>query len=187
MGVMTFSIIGVAMAVTRYRQQRIIKRLMATPLSPFRFLAAQAVARLILSVVQVAVILGVGVFMFDAHIYGNVLWLFVLATLGNLIFLNIGFAAAGRAASEDAANGIANAIALPMIFLSGVFFSTDMLPEPLQTVVRYLPLTPLIDAMRMIANDGLSITDAGPQVGPLLVWVTGSFLLASRYFRFARA
>jgi ABC-2 type transport system permease protein len=187
MGVMNFSIIGMAVAISRFREQRILKRILATPLRPVKFLSAQVLARLLLALVQAGLILAVGVFLFGARIYGNVLWLFVLATLANLIFLNIGFAVAGRASNPDAAQGIGNAVALPMMFLSGVFFPTDTLPQVMQTVVQYLPLTPLIEAMRMVSIEGLSIVDTGPQLVQLGIWVVVSFLIASRAFRFAKA
>ncbi|MGH2653038.1 MAG: ABC transporter permease [Actinomycetota bacterium] len=187
MGVMTFSIIGMSVAITRFREQQILRRILATPLRPLKFLSAQVLARLLLALVQAALILAVGVFLFGANVYGNVAWLFVLATLANLIFLNIGFAVAGRASNPDAAQGIGNAVALPMMFLSGVFFPTDTLPQVMQTVVKFLPLTPLIEAMRKVSLEGLSITATGPQLLQLGIWVVVSFLVASRMFRFARA
>jgi ABC-2 type transport system permease protein len=185
MGVMNFSIIGMGVAIARFRAQRILKRITATPLRPAKFLAAQVLARLALALVQAALILAVGVFLFGGEIFGNVLWIFVLATVANLVFLNLGFAVAGRASKADAAQGIGNAVALPMMFLSGVFFPTDTLPEVLQEVVRYLPLTPLIEALRKVSIEEQSITDTGPQLLLLGGWVVVSFLLANRMFRFA--
>jgi ABC-2 type transport system permease protein len=187
MGVMNFSITGMAVAVARYREQRILKRILATPLRPFKFLAAQVLARLVLALVQAALIVAVGVFLFGARIYGNVAWIFLLATVANLIFLNIGFAVAGRSPNPDSAQGIASAVAIPMMFLSGVFFPTDTLPQVMQTVVRFLPLTPLIEALRKVSLEGLSIVDTGPQLLLLGVWGLVSFALAAVNFRFARS
>lgn len=187
MGVMNFSITGMAVAIARFREQRILKRILATPLPPVKFLSAQVMARLVLALVQAALILAVGVYLFDGHVYGNVVWLFVLATVANLIFLNLGFAVAGRVGNPDAAQGVASAIALPMMFLSGTFFPTDTLPKIMQTVVHYLPLTPLIEAMRTVAIDGRSITAAGSQLALLGGWVLVSFVLAAGMFRFAEA
>lgn len=187
MGVMSFAITGMAIAITRFREQRILKRILATPLRPVRFLTAQVLARLVLSVVQAALILAVGVLLFGANIEGNVLWLFALTAMANLIFLNLGFAVAGRAPNPDAAQGIAQAVALPMMFLSGVFFPLDTLPSAVNAAVQYLPLTPLLEALRTVANDGGSITATGSQLLQLTAWIAGSFFLASRSFRFARA
>jgi ABC-2 type transport system permease protein len=184
MGVMNFSITGMSVAIAQYREKQILKRILATPLRPARFLTAQVLARLVLAVVQAALILAVGVFVFGAQVYGNVVWIFVLATVANLIFLNIGFAIAGRVANPDAAQGVASAVALPMMFLSGVFFPTDTLPSVLQSVVRFLPLTPLIEALRTVSVEGLSITQTGPQLVLLGAWVLASFALAGAAFRF---
>jgi ABC-2 type transport system permease protein len=187
MGVMNFSITGMAIAVARYREQRILKRILATPLRPFKFLSAQVLSRLLLALVQAALIVAVGVFVFGANVYGSVVWIFILATVANLIFLNIGFAVAGRARNPDSAQGIASAVALPMMFLSGVFFPTDTLPQVMQAVVRFLPLTPLIEALRKVSLEGLSIVDTGPQLLLLGVWGVVSFALAGLNFRFARS
>jgi ABC-2 type transport system permease protein len=185
MGVMNFAITGMAISITRFREQRILKRILATPLEPVRFLAAQVIARLVLSVVQAGLILAVGIFVFGANIDGNLLWLFILSATANLIFLNLGFAVAGRAPNPEAAQGIAQAVALPMTFLSGVFFPLDTLPGSIHAVVQYLPLTPLLEALRVVANDGQSITAAGSQLAQLAAWIAGSFFLATRSFRFA--
>jgi ABC-2 type transport system permease protein len=184
LGVMNFSIIGMGVAIARFREQRILRRIQATPLRPGKFLTAQVMARLVLSLIQAGLILAIGTVMFGAHVYGNVLWLLVLAAVGNLIFLNIGLAIAGRASSPDAAQGRGQTITIPMMFLSGVFFSTGGLPKVLRTVVGLLPLTPLLKAMRLVANEGKSITQTGHQLLLLGAWVLVSFALARMNFRF---
>ena len=185
MGALTASIIGMSVAIAMFREQRIFKRILAMPLSPVKFLVAQVGARLILSVVQAGLILAVGVFAFHAHIYGSVFLIFVLAALGNLIFLILGIAVAGRAPNSNTAASIANAVTFPMMFLSGTFFETSFLPSWLQEVVRFLPLTPLIKAMRKIAVDGDSITATGPELLLLVAWTVILFAIAARTFRFA--
>ena len=97
----------------------------------------------------------------------------------------IGFAIAGRAGNPDAASGVANAVALPMMFLSGVFFQTSTLPDIMQKIVALLPLTPLIEAMRKISVDGAAITTCGKQLAYLGIWVVVSFGLARLNFSFA--
>jgi ABC-2 type transport system permease protein len=184
MGVMNLSIIGTAVAVTRFREQQILKRILATPLRPVKFLLAQIGARLALSLVQAAVILAVGVVGFGAHVHGDPVWIFLFAALGNLVFINIGFAIAGRAKNVDAAQSLSQLITLPMLFLSGVFFTTG---GALGQAVRVLPLTPLVNGMRKIMLDGDSITQCGTQLGLLAAWVAISFVLARRSFRFGES
>jgi ABC-2 type transport system permease protein len=187
MGIMQFAIIGLAVSVARYREQQILKRILATPLRPSRFLVAQVATRVLLASAQAGIILAVGVFMFGAKIYGNIAWMFILCALASLIFLNIAFAIAGRAANADAAQGLGQVIAIPMMFLSGVFFPTDTLPTIVQSIVKFLPLTPLIKALRSVALDGASLADTGTQIVQLAAWIVVSFLVASRLFSFSRA
>lgn len=185
MGVMNYSISGIAIALSRFREQRILKRILATPLAPSKFLVAQVFAHLLLALVQAILILAVGILLFGGRVYGSIPALLLLVTLANVIFLNIGFAIAGRASTPDAASGVANAVALPMMFLSGVFFPTTTLPAIMQKIVALLPLTPLIEAMRKISVDGAAITTCGKQVAALAIWVVVSFGLARMNFSFS--
>lgn len=184
MGVMNYSIAAAAVGIARLREQMILKRILATPLRPSRFLGGQVAAHLTLAVVQACLILAVGIFMFGGNVYGSIVAMVALVVLANIIFLNIGVAIAGRSKNAESAAGAANVVALPMMFLSGVFFPIETLPTLMQGVVQVLPLTPLIDAMRKISVEGLPITDCLPQIAALSVWVVVSFALARMNFSF---
>ena len=56
--------------------------------------------------------------------------------------------------TEEAANGITQAVQLPMLFLSGIFFPIATMGDALQTVAKFLPLTYLGDALRQVMVDG---------------------------------
>jgi ABC-2 type transport system permease protein len=185
MGVMNYSISAMAVSIARYREQRILKRILATPLRPSRFVGGQVGAHLLLAVVQAVIILAVGILVFGGTVNGSIVALVALVTVANIIFLNIGFAVGGRAKTAEAASGVANVVALPMMFLSGVFFPIETLPDAMEKLVSLLPLTPLIEAMRKIAIDGDSIADCGPQVLALLIWMVVSFGLARANFSFS--
>jgi ABC-2 type transport system permease protein len=94
----------------------------------------------------------------------------------------MGFSVAGWAKNEDQAAPVANLLSLPMTFLSGVFFPRDAMPELLQRITDFLPLTYLSDALRKIANDGAGIGDIGPDLLGLAVWAVISFVVAVRLF-----
>ena len=120
-------------------------------------------SRLLITLAQVLVLLGVGLW-FGLHLVGSVALLLGVAVLGSTIFLGLGFGIAGWAKNEDQAAPVANLVSLPMTFLSGVFFSRDAMPDILRTVTDYLPLTYLNHALRRITNDGVGVnggTDGG--------------------------
>jgi ABC-2 type transport system permease protein len=185
MGVMIFSITFVATNIARYREQKILKRMQATPLRVSRFFVAQILAFLAVSVVQGIIILAAGVLIFGAHVYGSYLDLIILVVIANIIFLNIGFIVAALTKSVNAASGFANVVAMPMMFFSGAFFPNELLPEQIRSVVQLLPLTPLLDAMRVVALDAEPIWMSVPQLAMLAGWIVVTSVLAIRLFKFS--
>jgi ABC-2 type transport system permease protein len=57
------------------------------------------------------------------------------------------------------------------------------MPEWLQHVTTFLPLTPIIDGIRMIATEGKHLTDIGPQLGLIGLWTIIIYAVAFRVFR----
>ncbi len=151
LGIMTSSIISVAVKISTYRGQSILKRMLVTPLAIWKYFAAEIAAHLLLALVQAAIILAVGVFVFGAQIHGNLAWIFVIVLLGSLVFLNLGFILSAWANTPSAASGMGNVIAMPMLFFAGAFFSTTSLPWILPYVAQALPLTPMLTALREVA------------------------------------
>lgn len=186
MGLMNFTLVGMAGSLARFRELRILRRLTAAPVPPTAFIVGQVGARLVLALAQVVLMLGVGLAL-GARVEGNLVTLLVLATLGNVTFLSLGFAVAGRAPSVDAANNVAGLLTTPLMFLTGMFFPLESLPAAVQRVAEWLPMTPLIDAMRAVALDGATLTALGGSVALLVAWVPASLLLARASFRFDAA
>ena len=185
MGMMTNSIIFIAVKISIYRSQAILKRILATPLRVRKYFASEVLAHLLLSLVQAAVVLGVGVFIFGAQVHGNILWLFIIVAFANTIFLNIGFIISGWTNSPRAASGMGNAIAIPMLFFSGTFFPTSSLPAFLPDLVQALPLTPVLSAMRGVAIDQLELWDVWRELAMLAGWLAVSSIAAMKLFKFA--
>lgn len=187
MAVMTYGIIGLAGMVAQYRGQRILKRIRATPLAPSMFIAGIVLAHLVLALVQSAIVMAWGTLVFGGNIRGSIAAIFFIVLLGNLTFLNIGFMVASRVESTEAASGFGNAIAMPMMFFSGVFFPTAGLPWILPQLTSILPLSPMIEAIRDISITGAAITEHLGELAQLAGWAVVTFLVASRVFRFERA
>ncbi len=184
MGIMTYAIIGLASEIAVYREQRILRRILATPLRVRTFFAAQVLAYLVLSLVQAAVILTAGTALFGGELFGNYAYIAVLVLLGNLAFLTIGFIVGSIAQNVQAASGMGNAVALPMMFLSGVFFDKEDLPSALGTAVEYLPLSPMLDALRGVALDARPLSDFTSELALLGAWIAVGSVVAVRVFKF---
>jgi len=184
--VMQLAVFSVAIALVVDKRRGVLRRLMATPLKPATFLVSQVVTRLIMATFQVLIMIGVAVLLFDVHPLGGILPLVLVALLGSVLFLTIGFALAGWAETENQVPAIAQLITLPQFFFSGVFFSKEAAPEIIRPVTNLLPLTFLNDALREISVQGATIWDVRAQLLGLVVWTGIGLLLAIRFFRFDR-
>lgn len=182
MALMNSAIQGLAIAMARYRDDQILKRITTTPLPGWKFIVSEVIARLVLNVVQVGLILLVGVKWFHASIHGSWLGLIGLALVGAVLFQLAGFFIAAVAKNTDAAEGMAQAISIPMMFLSGVFFPIDQLPSWLYGIVKYLPLSPLLRSMRSVALESGTFKDNASSLYLILGWV--AVLLVATVYRF---
>ena len=183
MSIMQMGLFSVAFAFVQLKRQGILRRLLATPMRPASFIFAYVVTRLTVSILQTGVLVGVAVLFFDVQIAGNVFSLFLLALIGGAVFIGLGFAVSGWARSEETAAPIANVIALPMIFLSGVFFPREAMPDILETVTEYLPLTYLADSLRSVSVDGAALSSQWVGLAGLAVWLVVTYVLAVKLFR----
>ncbi|MFA7243897.1 MAG: ABC transporter permease [Patescibacteria group bacterium] len=183
MAIMQSSIIGVSIAISTYRQEKILKRITTTPIKTWQFIIAEVLSRLVVNLIQVALVLALGVYAFHGHIYGNIFEIFGIALLGALLFQMIGFVVASFAKTADAAQGMATAIGIPMMFLAGVFFPIDSLPKWLYSVVQYLPLAPLLRILRTVALEAGSAFQNPVNMAIVGAWIVVCLALSLWRFR----
>ncbi len=183
LAIMQSGIFGVAFGFFSLRKRGVLRRLSVTPVEPHDFIVAQVAMRLIVLLAQIVVLVGVGILFFDLQFRGNLLDLFVVGLLGGAVFLAIGFSLAGIAKTEDQVAPLANVVSLPMMLLSGVFFSRSNLPELVRAVTEFFPLTYLADGMRSIVLEGSTLSDIGLQLAGLGFWCLFSVWLAVKVFR----
>jgi ABC-2 type transport system permease protein len=182
MTIMQLGLFGVAFGFVQLKRTGALRRLFATPTSPAYFLSAQVLSRLIIGLVQVAILFGVGIW-FGLQMFGDYFSLLVIVLIGSAIFLAVGFAIAGWAKNEDQAAPVANLVSLPMMFLSGVFFPREAMPDFLASVTQFMPLTYVNEALRAIVNEGAGLLSLGTQLLGMGVWAVITFVLAVVMFR----
>ena len=114
---------------------------------------------------------------------GSLADLVLLCVLGSLSFSALGLLIASRARTIEAASGLMNLVMMPMWIVSGVFFSAQRFPDMLQPVIKALPLTAVIDALRANMLQGAGLGQLMPEIGTLIVWLIVCFALALKLFR----
>jgi ABC-2 type transport system permease protein len=183
MNIMGTGLWGVGFAIVNARAKKLLKRLVATPMSKSHYLLSLVLSRMATLTFEVVVIIGFAWLFFDVAVHGPIWALAVLAILGALSFGGLGLLVASRARTIEAVSGLMNLVMLPMWVLSGVFFASTNFPEPMQPFIRVLPLTALNDAMRAVINEGRSLETVLPQIAVLSAWGGISFLLSLKLFR----
>ena len=172
-----------AIPLVQQREKGILKRIGATPLARWKLVGSNVLLRLMVAIVDAVLILGIGFVFFNVHIVGNLLESAGIVLLGAASFLAIGFMLASFLKTEEQATGVVQIVQLPMMFLSGIFFSFDFLPGFLQTVARFLPLTYLGDALRQVMVNGTQVAPLGTDLAILTGWLVVCLAIAARSFR----
>jgi ABC-type multidrug transport system permease subunit len=176
MNMMFSALYGVGWVVVRYRKNGVLKRLKATPLTAFEYLAAQLLSRIFLLMFTL-VIVWIGCdLIFGFRIYGSLLNLFFVFLAGSTCMTALGLVIASRGTSEEFTNGILNFISWPMMFLSEVWFSIEGAPAWLQASAKIFPLTHLLKAARQVMNEGAGLFTVMPEIS-ILCAMTLAFLL----------
>jgi ABC-2 type transport system permease protein len=172
-----------AIPLVQQREKGILKRIGATPLARWKLVGSNVLLRLMVAIVDAVLIVGIGFAVFNVQVVGNLLEVGAIVLLGSASFLAIGFALASFLKTEEQATGVVQIVQLPMMFLSGIFFSFDFLPGFLQTVARFLPLTYLGDALRQVMVNGTQVAPLGADVAILAGWLVVCLGIAARSFR----
>ena len=183
MNLMNSGMWGIGFALVDMRQRKLLKRFVATPMRRSDFLMALASSRLILMVIEVALLLGFGILMFHMRVLGSFSTIILLGALGAISFGGLGLLTASRAQKIESVSGLINIVMMPMWILSGVFFSYERFPATVQTFIKLLPLTALNDALRATILEGSSLVSQTGRISVLVAWGAVSFLLALRWFR----
>ena len=183
MNIMSTGLWGVGFSIVQSRTKKLLKRLVATPMSRAEYLASHVLSRLLFLALETSVIVGFAWVAFGVEVRGGVMALAVLALVGALGFGGLGLLIASRVRTIEAVSGLMNLVMMPMWVLSGVFFSSSNFPDVMQPFIQVLPLTALIDALRGVMNEGLSLAALSGEIGLLMAWGLVSFALALWLFR----
>jgi ABC-2 type transport system permease protein len=183
MNLMGSAIWGMGFSIVESRQKKLLKRLVASPMPRWQYLASYLLSRLSMLVIEVVGFLGFARLVFGVPFRGSLWQLGLLCVLTSMAFSALGLLVASRAKTMEAASGLMNLVMLPMWILSGVFFSAARFPAVVQPVVRALPLTAAIDALRGNMLQGMNLGQLTTQMAILLTWLVMSFAIALRIFR----
>jgi len=184
MSIMQSGIIGMATVIATLKEKRVLKRLSATPLPIWKFLLVEVLTRVVITIIQITIMLSLSVAVLGASIYGNIPLLYFIGIFSSFVFLTLGFVAAAITNSANAASGLASVLTTPMMFLSGVFFDRETLPNVIKVIADFLPLSPVLDAMREVSLQEAGFREIQTELVIIAMWTIVSFILAAKTFNF---
>lgn len=170
-------LMAVTITMATYRENGILRRLRTTPVSPLVVMAAQVVVVFGMTVVGMLLLVMVGRLAYDVRFPGNALSLLGGFVLGSLSFFGIGFVVAGIMPTARTAQVVAMVLLYPMLILSGAAWPRELMPDTIQKISAYVPLTYVVNLLRGLwAGEawGSHLVDVGVLAGMLVVGVVVS-------------
>jgi ABC-type multidrug transport system permease subunit len=174
---------GVGFGIVKSREQKLLKRFLASPMRRSEYLLSYVLARLVFLGLEVGAVLAFGSLVFDVPVRGSLIGIAAIAVVGAMTFAGLGTLVASRARTVEGVSGLMNLVMVPMWICSGVFFAYSNFPDATQPFIRALPLTALNDALRVVILDGVPLTATAGLLGVLALWGVTSFWLALKWFR----
>ncbi|MEL7562013.1 ABC transporter permease [Dehalogenimonas sp. 4OHTPN] len=182
LSIMQSGLFGV-LPLVEWREKKVLKRLGVTPLTRGVVVASQLIFRLGIAVIQAAIIIGVAYAVFGVPVLGNWFLLVGLVMLGTLLFIALGYVVGARVKTVEGATPIVNLISFPMMFLSGIFWPVEMMPDFIRPVITAMPLTYLGDAFRQVMVNSPPLYSMGIDIAVMVAWLAACMFLTVRFFK----
>jgi len=183
MGLMMSTMWGISYSLIEKRSKKLLRRLIATPMKRSSFLISQFLARIILTTLEAVLLYLFAHFYFDITIEGSILALALIFLAGVLAFTGISILISARTSKTEIGNGLINAVVMPMMVLSGVFFSYHNFPQATIPFIQALPLTMLADGIRSIFIEGVGLSQLVVEIVALTGVGIVTFLIGLRIYK----
>ncbi|MDO4888396.1 MAG: ABC transporter permease [Actinomycetaceae bacterium] len=180
---LSMGIYGLANSMPAEKKRGSYRRLRAAPFTPSQLIIATSIHYVLVALLAMALMIVVGLTVFDFHMRGSWLLLAMFVTLGSFVLVGFGLMIGGWAKNENQSGMLTNIVAIPLMFLSGVFFPTFMFPDWLQTISQFMPITPIIEGLRLIMTEHAGIGDIATQIGFVTAWIAIVYFAATKLFR----
>jgi ABC-2 type transport system permease protein len=182
MSLMATTFTALAYNMTLLREQGVLKRMRGTPLPSGAYLAGLGLHAVTNAAVQMAIIVLSGRLFFGLPWPRDWLELLVFVAAGVVCFASLGVALSHAIPNFDSATAYVNAIFLPVIIVSGVFYDVKHTPAFLRDIAAALPLKNAIDGLTGALVTGRGIVHHASSLAVIVLWAALGVALAVRGF-----
>lgn len=183
MAIMMVGIFGVASAIPADKKLGVLRRLRVTPLRPRQFILANILAYAVVGVLAVAMMTGLALALFGLEMNGNWFEFGVFTTLSLVMMLGFGLAIGGWAKNSTQADIYGQIVFLASLAFSGLWVPRALLPEWLQNISAFLPLTPVIEGIQAIVIEGAHLAAIVPELTIIGAWAIVMFIVGAKTFK----
>jgi ABC-2 type transport system permease protein len=173
MGAMMSCMWGLSYGIIDRRAKKLLRRMVATPMKKSYFLMSFITVRIVMNFTEAILLMVFTWLVFGITVQGSIPALIALFLAGNIAFAGVAVLVSSHTANTEIGNGLINFVVMPMMVLSGIFFSYHSFPDWSLPVIRNLPLTMLTDGIRAIFNEGAGFSEI---MLPFLVLVAIGFV-----------
>ena len=168
-----------SISITREKELGTMEVLLVSPLKPFQVIIGKVFPYIFLSVINAAVILLLGYFVFEMPIEGSLFLLAIESVLFIICALALGILISTLSDSQQTAMMISLfGLMLPVILLSGFIFPVSSMPLPLQLISNIIPAKWFIIIIKAIMLKGASFSVIWKET-LILVGMTLFFIVVS--------
>ncbi len=184
MSLMQLGLMATAGPLVSLREKGVLRRMGATPLTRATLLAAQVAFRLTIAFFTTALLIAVGMLVFNVQVrLENLPAIIGVVLLGSATFVTLGYFMSTLVKTEEAVEGLVSLPYFIFMFLSGIFWPVEFMPDWIRPVVDAIPLTYLGDLLRRTMIEAGYYFSATRSLLILTGWLVVCAALAVRFFR----
>jgi ABC-2 type transport system permease protein len=176
-----FTVMFLVTSISTLRERRsgTLERLLSMPLGKGDFILGYALAFGLLAIFQTAIAVSFAVWVCGLEIEGSIWLLFAIAVADALLGTALGLLASAFARTEFQVVQFLPIFVFPQILLGGIFIPREQLPEGLEAISDWLPLSYAIDALQAVADDSESLEWILANLLVLSAWIVGCIVVGS--------
>lgn len=185
MVVMMSIMTGLPHAISFEREVGTLDGMLAAPVHRMSILGGKVIAQTTRGMLQGVMVLVLSIVLFGVVIQGSVALVLGLLLLSVFSLVGLGILITSFTSTEETATMIMMTLTFPMMFLSGVFFPLQQMPQFMQIISQLLPLTYAVSALRRVVVLGAGIPAISTDI--IILFGFGIVLLSVALLAFERA
>jgi ABC transporter DrrB family efflux protein len=175
---------GLGRAIAGERQDGSMTRVFLTPTSNVTIIIGTQLFYLLFETIRSSIIIFIAIALFGVTISGSLIDVIFIIALFSLGATGVGMVLSVIAKTQEQYVALAMLVSMPMIFLSGAFFPLQTMPQALQAVAKFLPVTYAADALRGVMVKGFGLLGVLPDI--IVLAIFGAFTIALSLILFKR-